>query len=128
DAARSCGMSSSRLMSFFKAATGQTFLAYLNHFRIAKAQALLFTTDMPISEISHEVGFCDQSHFGVLFRKVVGLSPLTYRSRLQQAEEKPLKSTSELRRPQMLEEGGLTRPVHPGWDVRQMVTSAGNHI
>jgi len=79
DAARLCAMSASHFMSFFKRVTGQSFLAYVNQFRIAKAHVLLTSTDQSISEIAQELGFCDQSHFGETFRRVVGMSPRAYR-------------------------------------------------
>ena len=88
DAARICATSSSHFMYFFKQVTGQSFLAYLNHFRVAKAQSLLASTDKSISEISQEIGFCDQSHFGVVFRKLVAMTPLAYRRRLAGASER----------------------------------------
>ena len=81
-AARLCAMSSSRFMSFFRRTTGQSFHSYLNQFRIAKAQALLTTTDKPLDSISQETGFCNQSYFGMMFRKLVGDTPLAYRRRL----------------------------------------------
>jgi len=81
DAARVCATSNSHFMYFFRQVTGQPFLAYLNQFRIAKARSLLTATDRPISEISQEVGFWAQSHFGVVFRKLVGMTPLGYRCR-----------------------------------------------
>ena len=74
-------MSKSSFMRFFKQVTGQPFVAYLNHFRIAKAEVLLTKTDKTIAEISQEVGFCDQSYFGVVFRGVMGVSPRDYKSR-----------------------------------------------
>lgn len=79
DAARLVGMSKSHFMRFFKQATGQSFVSYINHFRIAKAQLLLATTDMPATEISQAVGFCDQSYFGLIFRKFSLMTPLQYR-------------------------------------------------
>ena len=79
DAARVCAMSTSHLMCFFKQATGESFLSYVNHFRIAKAQSLLISTDRSVAEVSQELGFCDQSHFGQVFRKLVGMTPLAYR-------------------------------------------------
>jgi AraC-like DNA-binding protein len=81
DAARLCAMSGSHFMCFFKRTTGQSFLSYVNHFRIAKAQVLLATTDKPLAGISQEVAFCNQSYFGMVFRKLVGVTPLTYRRR-----------------------------------------------
>jgi len=79
DAARICAMSSSYFIRFFKVTTGQSFHSYLNHFRVAKAQTLLATTEKSISEIGQDVGFCDQSYFGVVFRKLTNLTPATYR-------------------------------------------------
>jgi len=79
DAAHLRAMSQSHFMYFFKRATGQSFLSYVNHFRIAKAQTLLTTTDKVLASISQEVGFCNQSHFGMVFRKLVGITPLAYR-------------------------------------------------
>ena len=84
DAARLCAMSSSHFMCFFKRATGQSFLSYVNSFRIAKAQALL-TTDKPLVVISQEAGFCNQSYFGAVFRKLAGVTPLAYRRRFGEA-------------------------------------------
>jgi len=81
EAARICGMSESHFMNFFKRATGQSFMAYLNHCRIERAQALLAMTDKSVSDISQEMGFCDQSYFGTVFRKLVGMTPAGYRAK-----------------------------------------------
>ncbi len=78
-AARLCAVSSCCFMNLFKEVTGQSFVAYLNGFRVAKAQGFLSTTDKPISEISLESGFCTQSYFGMVFRRVTGMTPLAYR-------------------------------------------------
>ena len=95
DAARICATSNSHFMYFFKRVTGQSFLAYLNHFRIAKAQSLLALTDQSISEISQAIGFCDQSHFGVAFRKLVGMTPLSYRRSFGQAAAEASRTTAK---------------------------------
>jgi AraC-like DNA-binding protein len=79
DAARLAAMSPSHFMVFFKRATGQSFITYVNHFRVAKAQELLSSSDKPISEISRAVGFCNHSYFGMVFRQTVGTTPLAYR-------------------------------------------------
>ena len=81
DAAHACAMSSSHFMKFFKLTVGQTFRAYLTSFRIAKAQHLLMNHEIPIAEISQQVGFCSQSYFGEVFRALVGTTPRTYRQR-----------------------------------------------
>jgi AraC-like DNA-binding protein len=78
-AAAILGLSKSQFMRLFKHVTGQPFVVYLNHFRIAKAQALLETTDLSISEVGLEVGFCNQSYFGSIFRNLSHMTPLQYR-------------------------------------------------
>jgi AraC-like DNA-binding protein len=78
-AAAVLGLSKSQFMRLFKQVTGQPFVVYLNHLRIAKAQALLETTDLSISEVGLEVGFCNQSYFGSIFRNLSHMTPLQYR-------------------------------------------------
>ncbi|HEY6991857.1 MAG TPA: AraC family transcriptional regulator [Bryobacteraceae bacterium] len=79
EAARLCAMSASCFLQLFKTVTGHSFVAYLNTFRVAKAKELLSTTNKTISEIALEAGFCNQSYFGVIFRRVTGSTPLAYR-------------------------------------------------
>ena len=83
EAARICGMSESHFMSLFKRVTGLSFVTYYNHFRIERAQALLAKTDESMASISQQVGFCDQSYFGTVFRRIVGMTPATYRRRIR---------------------------------------------
>jgi AraC-like DNA-binding protein/quercetin dioxygenase-like cupin family protein len=87
EAARLCAMSTSHFMYFFKRTTGQSFTSYLNHFRIAKAQNLLATSNQPISSISEGLAFCNQSYFGMVFRKLVGVTPLAYRRKFANERE-----------------------------------------
>jgi AraC-like DNA-binding protein len=82
DAAKILGMHRSSFSRFFKQVTGQSLIAYLNHHRVAKAQAILSSTDKSIAEISQEVGFCDQSYFGLIFRKLTHHTPRKYRQQL----------------------------------------------
>jgi AraC-like DNA-binding protein len=74
-------MSESHFMSLFKRVTGLSFVTYFNHFRIERAQALLAKTEESMASISQQVGFCDQSYFGTVFRRIVGMTPATYRRR-----------------------------------------------
>lgn len=85
DAAALARMSQSSFMRFFKDATGQSFVGYLNGFRIARAQQLLVTTDLTIAEVGQRTGFCDQSYFGLVFRKLHGISPREYKQRAESA-------------------------------------------
>jgi AraC-like DNA-binding protein len=89
EAARLCAMSNSHFMYFFKRATGQSFVPYLTQYRITKAKTFLESTDKPISDISQEVAFCSQSYFGMVFRKLVGMTPLAYRRRCGRGVDGP---------------------------------------
>lgn len=84
DAARIVNMSLSTFRRTFLQLTGESFVQYLNTFRVAKAQRLLASTDMPISEVCLEVGFCDQSYFGMIFRRLTQMTPRHYRRRVIQ--------------------------------------------
>jgi AraC-like DNA-binding protein len=83
DAASIVNMSQSHFLHFFKQVTGQSFVNYLNQFRVARAQALLAATEKSIAEVSQEVGFCDQSYFGQVFRKFLHMTPREYKSHLE---------------------------------------------
>ena len=92
DAARMCGMSETQFMSSFKHVTGVSFMKYLNQYRIQQAQDLLVRTDRSIADISLDTGYCDQSYFGAVFRKLAGTTPAAYRRRYrrkQALEEQP---------------------------------------
>jgi AraC-like DNA-binding protein len=87
DAAKTVNMSPSHFRRAFKQVTGQSFVLYLNHFRIAKAQELLISTDKSIAEVGMEVGFCDQSYFGLIFRRCTQMTPFFYRNRAHQTSQ-----------------------------------------
>jgi AraC-like DNA-binding protein len=80
-AARVCGMSESHFMSVFKEVTGLSFLKYLTQYRVERAQVRLTHTEESMKNICQDVGFCDQSYFGAVFRKIVGVTPAEYRRR-----------------------------------------------
>ena len=82
-AARVCGMSESHFMSVFKEVTGLSFLKYLIHYRVERARVMLTHTDESMKNVCQDVGFCDQSYFGAVFRKIVGLTPAEYRRRFR---------------------------------------------
>ena len=77
------GMSKPHFMRCFKKATGQSFDTYLNRFRITKAQALLASTDLSITRVGQDVGFADQSYFGLVFRRLLQVTPRDYRKQVQ---------------------------------------------
>jgi len=72
-------VSSQYLSALFHRETGQSFSSFLIEQRIIKAKELLEGTDLPIIEISSEVGYTSEKHFYVMFKKNVGISPAKYR-------------------------------------------------
>ena len=63
----------------FKTAVGQSPHQYVLQRRIQKARSLLTSTDSPIADIALAAGFSSQSHLSNWFRRLVGVSPATYR-------------------------------------------------
>ncbi|ULL14955.1 response regulator [Paenibacillus sp. H1-7] len=66
--------------SIFKKETGQNFIDYVNEVRVRKAVELLKSNDCKIKEISITVGFHNHSYFNKVFKKVIGVNPLEFRS------------------------------------------------
>ncbi|WP_454624194.1 helix-turn-helix transcriptional regulator [Bradyrhizobium cenepequi] len=79
DLAGAAGLSCMHFAAQFRAATGVRPHEYLVRRRVAKAQTLLATTDMPIAELALTVGFSSQAHFTVVFKRLSGLPPLRWR-------------------------------------------------
>ncbi|EOU2004623.1 AraC family transcriptional regulator, partial [Clostridium perfringens] len=65
--------------NIFKSETGQTFINFLNNYRIEKSKDLLKNLDLSLLDISHKVGFSNQSYYCTVFKKFTGLTPLKYR-------------------------------------------------
>ncbi len=63
----------------FRAATGTTPLQWLLRQRIALAQRLLETTELPIELIATECGFGSATALRVHFRRATGTTPQLYR-------------------------------------------------
>lgn len=64
-----CGYSESHFMRWFKEMTGDSFIQYLNRFRLEKAFGELKNTQKTILEISENAGFDNLSNFNRLFKK-----------------------------------------------------------
>lgn len=63
----------------FKTATGQPPHRYVTQRRLEQAKVLLSVTRLSVSEVAYRVGFSNQSHFTVQFRKATGMTPKNYR-------------------------------------------------
>jgi len=58
---------------------GSSFSNYVLKLRVLKAESLLINTTKPIKQISLEVGFRDPEHFTKRFKKIVGVTPSSFR-------------------------------------------------
>lgn len=74
-------MSNSQLFRKMNALIGMSPSAYIRHFRLTKAKAMLKYSEDPISKIALKVGFEDPSYFSRIFKKEVGVSPNEWRSK-----------------------------------------------
>ncbi|MFE4856318.1 helix-turn-helix transcriptional regulator [Streptomyces sp. NPDC056670] len=75
------GYSRYHFVRAFKAAYGRTPGQYLTLRRIERAQELLRTANLSVTEICHLVGFTSLGSFSTRFRQVTGLSPTEYRAK-----------------------------------------------
>lgn len=67
------------LSEIFKKEIGITFSDYLTKHRLKRAEQLLSTTKMRVSEVATHVGYTDVKYFSQLFKKDTGITPREYR-------------------------------------------------
>ncbi len=77
--ARKVNLHPRKLNAGFRLLKGKTSRALANEAMIEKAKKLLQETEMPVSEIAYEAGFCNSSAFSRAFKRCTGISPLAYR-------------------------------------------------
>ncbi|MBX3118321.1 MAG: helix-turn-helix domain-containing protein [Fimbriimonadaceae bacterium] len=76
---REFGRDGSYLARIFRQHYGVTMGDFVRSLRVEQALRMLSSTEQSIGEISAELGFSDQSHFGRVFRRHTGMTPLAYR-------------------------------------------------
>ncbi len=81
EVARAVAFSGSECCRVFKRVTGETIFSYLNACRLNRGLELLRTTDLSVTQIACETGFCSASYFIEAFRARHGVTPLQYRKR-----------------------------------------------
>lgn len=75
---RACHSDPCYLIKLFKKKVGLTPYQYLRNYRIEVAKKKLLQ-DKTVSQVAHEVGFFDQSHFHRNFKPIVGMTPFQYK-------------------------------------------------
>ena len=66
----------------FKQCFGKNFTSYLTEYRVDAAKKLLEDPMVNIKEIGRTVGYGDSNYFTKVFRRVTGISPTEYRTRI----------------------------------------------
>ena len=76
--AQSVNLSERQYVRIFKKITAKTPVAYMNQYRIYRAQELLLQRDDSVQKIALAVGFEDVHYFNRLFKQRVGCAPKEY--------------------------------------------------
>ncbi len=82
EVARSCNLTKPAFCRYFKKATGNTFIGFLNQYRISQAKRLLLT-GKNISETCYECGFESLSYFNRTFKKITEENPSEFKKRMK---------------------------------------------
>lgn len=67
------------LSRLFKQEFNDSPMRYLAELRLIRSRTLLVQTDLSLQNVTTGVGFVDKYHFGRLFKKHAGMSPIRYR-------------------------------------------------
>jgi AraC-like DNA-binding protein/CheY-like chemotaxis protein len=81
--ARLCHLSESGFSRLFHREQGVSFRRFLLQYRIARARDFLAEPQASVSQVAYAVGFNDLSHFGRVFRRIVGVPATHYQRNLQ---------------------------------------------
>jgi len=74
-----CYQHPNHFVRFFKKKTGMTPQRYITERRVQMTKRLIEQTDLKLSDIATQVGFCDPSHLSKVFKKYYALTPQEYR-------------------------------------------------
>lgn len=79
DISRAVSLSGSECCRVFKKVTGDTIFSCLKSYRLARSMELLRDTQLSVSQIAYDAGFCSASYFIEVFRTQKEVTPLQYR-------------------------------------------------
>ncbi len=86
DIAREVYLSPSYFSRIFKQDMGESMTTYLNRIRIERSKKLLQDKGLRLTDVAQAVGFEDHSYFTKVFKKITGMTPITYRERLHKPQ------------------------------------------
>lgn len=73
------GLSTSHFSYVFKQQTGYSPMDYFIHLKMQRACTMLSFSQKTIHEIAYEIGYSDPYYFSRIFKKIMGVSPRSYR-------------------------------------------------
>ena len=79
DAAAALGYSDAYFCKLFKQCFKVNFSAYLNEYRVKKAQQLMLAPRMNLKNVGAAVGYSDANYFARVFKRLTGQTPSEYR-------------------------------------------------
>src|SRR5690606_16872423 len=82
DLCRHSGLSAAKLQLGFKEMHGKTICNYVTHLRLEKAEEMLKSTDLNVSQIVYALGWSSRSYFCKIFKQKYKCSPKNYQSLL----------------------------------------------
>ncbi|WP_281541616.1 AraC family transcriptional regulator [Maribacter aestuarii] len=81
EVAEICNLTKEAFCRYFKKNTGNTFISFLNQYRVSQSKRLLLM-GKNVSETCFECGFESLSYFNRSFKKVTGENPSTFKKRM----------------------------------------------
>lgn len=83
DLAARAGLNEQYFCRLFRRIIRMSPIEYTNRYRMKKASALLEKTELSVTEVAYECGFCDMGGFIREFKKMTGTTPLRYRKKIR---------------------------------------------
>jgi YesN/AraC family two-component response regulator len=81
-------LSTRYISNIIKEKTGLTYKEYLTNLRITKAQELLLSQNMTVTDVCESVGYIHLPHFIKTFKHITGFTPSNYSQRNMQPAER----------------------------------------
>ncbi|NLM38432.1 MAG: helix-turn-helix transcriptional regulator [Firmicutes bacterium] len=73
------GINKCYLANVFRSEMGETFIEFVNRFRVEASKQALRETDEPILNIALQHGFTSQNYYARVFKKLTGVTPSEFR-------------------------------------------------
>ncbi len=81
DLANLCGYSGSYFSTYFRECVGCTPSRYINLKKVELAKTMMMSTNLNVTQVSEALGFESVHYFSKVFKKIVGMPPITYHKR-----------------------------------------------